>query len=102
MHDSEDPESMTWEDFQEDFQCLRSLFDGLEHVLIHQYSVKPGNWQRNFHTFGKFFDHVTDRALYQIRKQQDMSNLYLEHIEMTEGARALKASIREAIKDSSS
>ena len=89
--------SSSWQEFQEEFELLRALFDGLEHVLIGQYGVKPGEWQRNFSAFADFFEITVGDAVGHIRTQADILEIFQNH---NKEAATLKSSIREAIQSS--
>ena len=82
-----DPEnSASWEDFQEKFQTLLACFSGLEHVLISQYGLKPGDWQRNFSLFLGCFDAAGGEAVDHMQTQEGLRDMYLEHIHSIEPA----------------
>lgn len=80
--DAED--SASWADFQAEFQTLRAFFTGLEHVLISQYGLQPGDWQRNFSLFLGCFDTAVREAVDHMQIQEGLCDTYLEHIESIE------------------
>ncbi len=86
MSDQDSDEFPSWEEFQDELTLLRAQFEGLEHILIGQYQLQPGNWQRNFRMFLGFFDSSVDHVLDHMRTQQGVMQMYLEHIETIEGA----------------
>jgi len=86
MRESDLENSVSWEDFQERFQTLLTCFSGLEHVLISQYGLKPGDWQRNFSLFFVCFDTAVREAVDHMQTQEGLRDVYLEHIHSIEPA----------------
>ena len=88
--------SESWEDFQEEFEILMALFAGLEHVLIGQYNLKPGDWQQHFKGFEEFFILATEGAVSHIRMQESLLAI------VQDNQSKLKGSIHRAIASQTS
>jgi len=86
MGEPDSENSASWQDFQTQFQNLRAFFTGLEHVLIAQYGVQPGDWQRNFSLFLDCFDTAAREAVDHMQAQEGLRDMYLEHIHSIEPA----------------
>lgn len=84
MREPDAEDSVSWEDFQANFQNLRAFFTGLEHVLIGQYGVEPGDWQRNFSLFLGCFDTAVRESVDHMQLQEGLRDTYLEHIHSIE------------------
>lgn len=81
MSDSELNHAAKCEEFENLFKTLLARFESLEHVLIGQYGVKPGEWQRIFSDFADSLVIAHVDAIDFMQDQANLNRMYLDHIE---------------------